>query len=392
MAKLKNHYVPTPSQSARRHAFHHLDQAERESVNQYVVELRTASLHCDFKELDDVLLDRLICGLKVLHIQRRLLAKPDLTLQSALDEACAAELSNKSMVEIHGASSPAAGRKALAVHQEEAIDGDVELTGNDDIHQFKTASGNKWPINKTPPSQTCIGCGGNHPRAACRFKTTNCQLCGKRGHLARMCRAILPDDRVQARPVPTKGTRRKFLKLGEDCFTIQRDNYPINPRIGPTNLSIKRKKFLTVNIEGQNCQTEVDTWSSPSLVSWSTIKRLVPEMSKKRLRPCSLKLRDYQGNTIPILGSSKVAVEFKQFKGRRQVIVVEGTLPSLLGLDWFDSLGLAIKRTKIPCKLKPGLLYQYCTTKQTYQRLPQCHQYSGSQQRFRSRLLKPQQQ
>ncbi|KAG8132783.1 hypothetical protein E2320_010617 [Naja naja] len=143
-------------------------------------------------------------------------------------------------------------RKTLAVHQEEAIDEDIELTGDDDIHQLKTASGNKWPMNKTPQSQTCIGCGGNHPRAACRFKTANCRRCGKRGHLAKMCKAILPDDRVQTRPVPAKGTPRKFPKLGEDCFKIQRDNYLINPRIGQTNLSIKRKNFLTVKIEGHN--------------------------------------------------------------------------------------------------------------------------------------------
>ncbi|ETE70975.1 hypothetical protein L345_03212, partial [Ophiophagus hannah] len=37
--------------------------------------------------------------------------------------------------------STAPERKTLAVHQEEAIDEDVELTGNDDIHQLKTASG-----------------------------------------------------------------------------------------------------------------------------------------------------------------------------------------------------------------------------------------------------------
>ncbi|KAG8132955.1 hypothetical protein E2320_010775 [Naja naja] len=105
-----------------------------------MVGLRTAALHCEFKDLNGALLDRLVCGLKDLQIQHRLLAKPDLMLQSALDEACAAELSNKSMVEIHGASSPASGRKTLAVHQEEATEEDVDLPRDGDIHQLKTAS------------------------------------------------------------------------------------------------------------------------------------------------------------------------------------------------------------------------------------------------------------
>ncbi|KAG8123181.1 hypothetical protein E2320_018510 [Naja naja] len=86
MAKLKNHYAPTPSRIAQRHAFRRREQAEGESVSQFMAGLRTAALHCEFKELDEVLLDALVCGLRDLRIQRRLLAKPDLTLQSALDE------------------------------------------------------------------------------------------------------------------------------------------------------------------------------------------------------------------------------------------------------------------------------------------------------------------
>ncbi|KAG8136180.1 hypothetical protein E2320_009153 [Naja naja] len=220
-----------------------------------------------------------------------------------------AELSNKSMVEVHGASSPVSEKKTLAVHQEEATEKDVDLPGDDDIHRLKTAS----------------GCGGNHPRAACRFRTANCQRCGKRGHLARKCRAILPDDRVQAKQGQIKRTPRKVPRLGEECFTIQRDNWHFNPR-------------------GQDCQMEVDTGSSLSLVTWSTIKRLVPKMAKKRLRPRSLTLRDYQGNKIPILGLTKVTVVFKQFKGRFPLIVVERALPSLLGLDWH--------KTRIDCPLQ----------------------------------------
>ncbi|KAG8141375.1 hypothetical protein E2320_007002 [Naja naja] len=80
MAKLKNYYTPTPSRIAQRHAFHWHEQAEGETVNQFMVGLRTAALHCEFKEMDDALLDQLVCGLKDLRIQCRLLAKPDLML------------------------------------------------------------------------------------------------------------------------------------------------------------------------------------------------------------------------------------------------------------------------------------------------------------------------
>ncbi|CAI5780662.1 Hypothetical predicted protein [Podarcis lilfordi] len=48
-------------------------------------------MHCEFRDLDDALMDRIVCGVRDIHLQRRLLAKPDLTLQKAIEEAVASE-------------------------------------------------------------------------------------------------------------------------------------------------------------------------------------------------------------------------------------------------------------------------------------------------------------
>ncbi|CAI5791650.1 Hypothetical predicted protein [Podarcis lilfordi] len=48
-------------------------------------------MQCEFRDLDDALMDRIICGVRDIHLQRRLLAKPDLTLQKAIEEAVASE-------------------------------------------------------------------------------------------------------------------------------------------------------------------------------------------------------------------------------------------------------------------------------------------------------------
>ncbi|KAG8124212.1 hypothetical protein E2320_019486 [Naja naja] len=126
MAKLKNHYAPTPSRIAQRHTSHWCEQSEGESVNQFMEGLQTAALHCKFKELDDAL-----------------------WIVDCRDSWC---------------EQPSLGRKTLAVHQEEVTEEDIDLPGNDDIHQLKTASGNKWQSTKTGQAQSCIGCGSNHPR------------------------------------------------------------------------------------------------------------------------------------------------------------------------------------------------------------------------------------
>ncbi|KAG8128496.1 hypothetical protein E2320_015324 [Naja naja] len=59
-------------------------QAENESISEYVAALHSAALHCGFRDqLDDMLLDQLVCGVRP-RLQR-LLAKADLTLKQAAE-------------------------------------------------------------------------------------------------------------------------------------------------------------------------------------------------------------------------------------------------------------------------------------------------------------------
>ncbi|KAG8139432.1 hypothetical protein E2320_002195 [Naja naja] len=90
---LSNHYAPKPFQIMRRLAFRWQAQAEGETISMYMAALRTAALQCSFKELDDMLLDQLVYGVRDLRPQRCLLAKGDLTLKMATEEAQAAEIS-----------------------------------------------------------------------------------------------------------------------------------------------------------------------------------------------------------------------------------------------------------------------------------------------------------
>ncbi|KAG8128495.1 hypothetical protein E2320_015321 [Naja naja] len=57
-------------------------------------------MYCEFRDLKDLLLDRLICRVRDVSLQRRLLAKPNLTLNIALDEASATKTSIKAMATI----------------------------------------------------------------------------------------------------------------------------------------------------------------------------------------------------------------------------------------------------------------------------------------------------
>ncbi|XP_026562019.1 uncharacterized protein K02A2.6-like, partial [Pseudonaja textilis] len=99
---------------------------------------------------------------------------------------------------------------------------------------------------------------------------------------------------------------------------------------------------LSVSLEGKPCHMEVDTGSALSIISWNTLKRLHPSLSTTRLQRCQFGLKDYQGKAIPVIGRGKFFVSFRAFKGHLPLVVVNGNLPTLLGLDWFPHLGLGL--------------------------------------------------
>ena len=64
----------------------------RESVAAYLAKLKRQSEHCKFGDtLEDMLWDRIVCGIQDQRTRRRLLAKPELTLKKAFEVAQAIE-------------------------------------------------------------------------------------------------------------------------------------------------------------------------------------------------------------------------------------------------------------------------------------------------------------
>ena len=125
-----------------------------------MAQLRKLSEHCQYgASLDDMLHDRLVCGLRDVKIQRQLLARTKLTFKEAFDLTQAAETAERSAKELQGQH---AGETAsvLAVQQPR-----LRSTSED--------------------FQGCYRCGGQHPASACRFVGAECHNCGKRGRVCR---------------------------------------------------------------------------------------------------------------------------------------------------------------------------------------------------------------
>ena len=90
-----------PSAIVQRFKFNTHSQQPGETIAMFLAELRQLTEYCEFGvTLDEILRDRLVCGVQDIRIQRRLLAEPKLTLQRAFDLALAIEAAEKDASEI----------------------------------------------------------------------------------------------------------------------------------------------------------------------------------------------------------------------------------------------------------------------------------------------------
>lgn len=111
---LTDHYAPKRSIIVERFKFHSKVRDHGLSVAAFVAELRRLSEHCAFgTSLNDMLRDRLVCGINDDRIQRRLLSEPDdkLTWERALELATAMETAMKDVAQL----------QQKTVGQEEAV-------------------------------------------------------------------------------------------------------------------------------------------------------------------------------------------------------------------------------------------------------------------------------
>ena len=80
---LKTHQHPPPSVTMERFNFYKRDRKPGESIAQYVACLRKLCEYCQFGEsLNDMIRDRLVCGVNEDIIQQRLLSEATLTLET----------------------------------------------------------------------------------------------------------------------------------------------------------------------------------------------------------------------------------------------------------------------------------------------------------------------
>ena len=185
---LAGHFHPKPNVISQRFTFNQRNQKQDESISEYLAALRKLAIDCNFASKDTIeeaLRDRLVGGVRSTSLQKRLLSMKDLTFSDVNDTAKAMEAAETHSKVI---TSGTAKSSVLQVTQQssEAV---KKTFGNSqrDMHQV----------------QPCYHCGKvNHSSSAYRFKDAHCHCCGKRGHIATICRSRSKSQQSTFAPKP----------------------------------------------------------------------------------------------------------------------------------------------------------------------------------------------
>ncbi|CAK1588892.1 unnamed protein product [Parnassius mnemosyne] len=290
---LDDHFTPKRLGFAEKSIFYAATQRPGEGHTQWAARIRGLAAHCEFKNLEEALLDRFIMGMAAGHERDKLFAQDqrELTLAKAINLAESVRCAR------HASSVAAPGAS------------DVGVSG--------FADGGVFNISK---KEKCNVCGyANHKSNQCRYKNFKCKKCNRKGHLRKMCRY---DDRI-------KYVEEGSVVEGDDdgeCFY---------------NIRCLKGKPMTerVMINGISLEFEIDSGSAVSVISEKTY---ITKFNYLPLSATNKKLLSYTGEHIQTIGLVSLPIEYSGISHTLSVYVVRNGGPSLLGRDFIRVFNLEL--------------------------------------------------
>ena len=293
---LQEHLSPNPLEIAERFRFYKRNQHEGESILSYVAELRKLATHRNFGgNLNEALRDRLVCGLRNMQSQRRLLSEAKVKYSKAVEIAVAMETAIRDASELQS-----------------------ELNPNPVPHVDKVTE-----HNKPTPAKPATAVVGTHN---CFYKDQICH-CGKQGHIQRVCRS-----KQQGKP-------KQATKTSE-VHAVEVDAYEdILPTFEVHNVRKQGNDIIWVelDVDGKPLKMELDSGSAVSIISFDPYRQ---KFNRLPLHKTGLSLKTYTGKNIMPVGVLKVPVDYQNQREVLDLCVVKNKGPVLMGIDWLRTIRL----------------------------------------------------
>jgi hypothetical protein len=190
-----DHCVGKTNVIYERYKFNNRVQKEHESVEQYVTALRSLASTCEFGILkDDMIRDKIVCGIRSDSIRTKLLQEPKLTLEKCISLARSAETSKPQVKEITSGNNDDKVNKV-------------------DHKQSRRQFQKVVPRPKT--CQECLFCGRTHERdrKKCPALGKTCTKCQKKNRFAHCCKSYASSSNKVNEICVESSSEEELLKI-----------------------------------------------------------------------------------------------------------------------------------------------------------------------------------
>ena len=311
---LAGHYTEKRLVIAERFRFYSANQKEGESVLEFIARLKKLARFCDFGDtLNDMLRDKLVCGLKATSIQQKLLASDNLTLVLAQRMAVGDEAARKDVALLN---------KARQTDSVNALKATKSTTPQAQPKKFN--NGAKKSADKSDnQSNRCKHCGRkNHESEDCKFKNATCYKCNVQGHIATVCRTKKSGVNTVSEVTGDYDSDDNVQSL----YTLREGR------------SLEGPILCQVTVGDKQLEMELDTGSGKTLISSVLYHR---DFGNYELMKSDVKLETYTKELVHPVGYFMANVTFKNQTKYLAIYVIdrEDAAP-LFGRSWYHSFGM----------------------------------------------------
>ena len=299
----------------KRYRFNNRLQESDESIDAYATALRTLAETCEFGSLkEDLIRDRLVCGIRDNSLRKKLLQEPKLTL----DKCCAAEATKLQL-------------QAMTSQNNESSD----------INALKSSSDKS--NNHTRMIDDCKFCGKSHERnrEKCPAYGKICKKCKKENHIASKChlhekKTNSKKKKPKAPKSSSKETSRKkvsFVKTDpsseEEILSVElstEDDNVSTPETINSVTNFPNKIYAVMEIHGKPVRMQIDSGASCNVLPKKYLSG-VAEIQKS-----SKFLTAYNKQQISALGTARVSMRNPRTRKKynAEFVVVDGNyMPSI---------------------------------------------------------------
>ena len=322
LRKFEQYCKPRKNTVFERYIFWGRDQEEGETLDQWLIDLRTQAAICEFGSTEDLMLrDKVVFGIKDPRAKERMLREGDLTLQKALDIGHAAE-STQRQLEGMKLTGQSAAKQVNAVNK---ADPTAKVRGQGFSRQQAQAA-KQVPAHTGKPKakkagkRNCIYCGTTHAYKKCPAYGATCGKCGYRNHFDAVCRQ--GTKKVQL--LEAEEELDEYLVINTIYIGSLQDNWHEEMQVGTAQVNFK-----------------LDTGAQANVLPLCTLKQAAP--GQTQLEPTDVSLTAFGDHQVKPLGTAILPCSYKDDTWQVKFYITDVANTPILGHNACEKMGL-IKR------------------------------------------------